>query len=212
MKKTLYALVAVALAAVGLTACGGQPVTYTPAAAAWGNAGLHQCYMPLGVPQSSWQAIEQRYIASHYCQAGWTPIYMPQQTYMAYYPYWSSGVFYNHYLPASYRTVYVSYETNYGRTYHSQILSAERTATYKGSNGKTTTYNKIKTGGGTRSSFGTGTRCSAMRDALLQPKYQRRGGGGSFGGGSRGGGGIGGGSRSGSSGSRSGTSSGSKGC
>lgn len=208
MKKFVVALAASAMALFGLSACGGSNPTYVPSAAAWGNAGLGQCYMPLGVPQSAWQAIQQQYITNHYCQPGWTPVYMPQSTYMAYYPYWSSGVFYNHYLPVTYRTSYVSYETGFGRQYHSQILTAERTATYKGSNGKTTTYNKIKSGGGSRSSFGTGgTRCSAVRDVLLQPQYQTKGGGGGFsGGGSRGGGGYsGGGSRSGSSGSRSGS-------
>lgn len=207
MRRLAATLLAAVCIATGVSACSSQPTTYVPAAAAFGNAGLGQCYMPLSVPQSAWQAIEQQYIARHWCSAGWAPVYIPQSTYMAYYPYYSSPVFYSHYIPSVYRTSYVSYERGFGTTYHSQILTAERTATYKGSNGKTTTYNQIKGGGGTRAKFGGGTRCSAVRDALLQPKYQARGGG--SGGGSRSGS-SGGGSRSGSSGSRSGSGSGSK--
>lgn len=195
----------VAATLMGAAACGGSNPTYAPVAAAWGNAGLSQCYMPLGVPQTAWQAIEQQYIAHHYCQPGWTPVYMPQSTYMAYYPYWSSSAYYGYYLPSPYRSSYIVYERNFGTQYHSQILTAERTAVYKGSNGKTTTYNKISTGGGTRAKFGSGTRCSAVRNVLLQPQYQARG----TGGGSRSGGGTSGGTSRSGGGTRSGSGSGS---
>jgi hypothetical protein len=202
MKKFVTTLVLVALGVVGLAGCGQGNTSYVPAAAAFGGNG--QCYMPMQVPQTAWQAIEQQYIAQGWCQSGWTPILIPQQTYMAYYPYYSSPAFYTHYVPATYRTSYVSYERSFGTTYKSQIAAAEKTATYKGSNGKTTTYNKIKTGGGTRTSFGSGTRCDVMRDSLMKPQYAKRGSGGHIGGGSRGGYSSGGGSRTGSS--RTGTS------
>lgn len=210
MKKFVVGLVMVAMASLGLAACGGSHnVAYTPAPAAFGSSALGQCYMPLSVPQSYWQSIEAQYIHNGWCHAGWTPTYIPQSTYMTYYPYYSSGAFYTHYIPVGYRTSYISYERNFGTTYRSQISTLDRNAVYKGSNGKTTTYNNIKSGGGTRSSFSSGgTRCSAVRNALLQPKYQAKGGGGggSSGGGSRGGSTSGGGSRSGS-GSGSGTTS-----
>lgn len=214
MKKFAAVLIAGVIGIFGLSGCGGnQPVAYTPSLAAFGGNG--QCYMPLSVPQTYWQSIEAQYIHNGWCHAGWTPVYIPQSTYMTYYPYYSSGAFYTHYIPVGYRTTYVSYEHNFGTTYRSQIATLDRSAVYRGSNGKTTTYNQIKSGGGTRSSFSSGgTRCSAVRYALLKPQYQKRGGGGGFsGGGSRGGGFSGGGSRSGgSSGSRSGTSSKTGGC
>jgi hypothetical protein len=212
VKKFVVGLVMVAMTSLGLAACGGNPnVAYTPSLAAFGNSTLSQCYMPLSVPQSYWQSIEQQYIQRGWCHAGWQPTYIPQNMYMTYYPYYSSPVFYNAYIPVAYRTSYVSYERGFGTTYRSQIATLDRTAVYRGSNGKTTTYNQIKSGGGSRSSFGTGgTRCSAVRNALLQPKYQTKGGGGFSGGGSRGGTTSGGGSRTGGSRSGSGSGSGSK--
>lgn len=211
MKKAFVTLVLAALGVTGLAGCGHGQTSYTPAAAAFGANG--QCYMPLSVPQTAWQAIEQQYIHQGWCQSGWTPIYIPQQTYMAYYPYYSSPAFYTHYVPATYRTSYVSYERGFGTSHRAQIATATRTATYKGSNGKTTTYNQIKTGGGTRTSFGSGTRCDVMRGSLMKPQYAKRGGGGFSGGGSRGGGySSGGGSRTGSGTSRTGSGSHTSGC
>lgn len=211
MKKFVVGLVMTAMATLGLSACGGsQPVQYTPSLAAFGSSTLSQCYMPLSVPQSYWQSIEQQYIQRGWCHAGWAPTYIPMSMYETYYPYYSSPVFYNTYIPMGYRTGYISYEHSFGTTYRTQIATLDRTASYRGTNGKTTTYNNIKSGGGTRSSFSSGgTRCSAVRNVLLKPQYQNRGGGGGFsGGGSRGGGFSGGGSRSGSgTGSKSGTTS-----
>src|SRR4051794_35736576 len=114
----------------GVPACGNQQTHYVPAAAAFGGNG--QCYMPLSVPQTYWQQIEQQYIHQGWCHAGWTPTYIPMSTYETYYPYYSSGAFYNTYIPLGYRTSYVSYEHQFGTTYRSQIATLSKTATYKG--------------------------------------------------------------------------------
>lgn len=206
MKKFIVAAVAAALTMVGLGSCGSsQPTAYAPAA--YGQNGY--CYYI----NSPAEAVALQ--ASGLCPHSWVPLLAPLMWQQMYYPYYSSPAYYNHYVPVSVRTVYVSHERSFGSTYRSRISTLSKTASYRGSNGKVTTYNKISTGGGTRTTFGTktSTRCDVIRPALLKSKFQRGGGGGGgFGGGSRSsGGGYSGGSRSGSSStSRSGSSSGSR--
>lgn len=203
MKKFIVAAVAATLTMLGLGACGGgHPTTYTPAA--YGQNGY--CYYI----NSPAEALALQ--SSGLCPHSWAPLLAPLAWQQMYYPYYSSPAYYNHYVPVGVRTVYISHERSFGSTYRSQIATASKSASYRGSNGKVTTYNKISTGGGTRTSFGTktSTRCDVVRGALLKTKFQR-GGGGGFGGGSRSGGSSGGGTRSGSSStSRSGSSSGTR--
>ena len=56
-------------------------------------------------------------------------------------------------MPVRYRTVYVSRETTFGRTYHGRIVTLSRSATYRSSNGGTVRGTAIN--GKTR--FGSGT-------------------------------------------------------
>lgn len=197
MKRIVLSAIAAVMAVTGLSACGQGSTYYHPAA--YGQNG--HCYY-INNPA---EAIALQHAGL--CPNTWLPMQAPLAWQEMYYPYYSSPAYYNAYVPVGLRRGYITSEQSFGRTYHSAILTAERSAVYKSNTGKTTTYSKISSGGGTRTSFGSGTRCDVVSNALLKPQFQhpaKGGGGGGFGGGSRGG--YSGGSRSGSgSGSRTGT-------
>ena len=87
---------------------------------------------------------------------------MPLAWHETYWGFYSPPAYYNVYVPAATRTVYISHETTFHTTYSSQIATASKTATYKGSNGKTVTGPntaklKFSSGSGSTTSKGGGS-------------------------------------------------------
>lgn len=148
MRKTLFALMLV----VGLlTGCGrGHPVAYRPIAFGENN----QCYYVQNPAEVI--ALQQQGL----CDPSWAPAVMPSYWHMRYWNYYSSPAYYTVYVPAPSRAAYSTAERSWGSGHQAEISTAARQATYKGSNGKTVTAEKIgaaKFGGGAR--FGpTGTK------------------------------------------------------
>ncbi|MEV5710093.1 hypothetical protein [Actinoallomurus sp. NPDC052274] len=111
----------------GLVACHGEDVTYVPAA--YGVPG--HCYY-------AYSPDEVGYLyAAHLCPAGWVATPMPVWWHERYYRYYASPAYYTHYVPVRVRTVYVTSQRTFYRTYRVQIVQQSRYATYKGSNGRT---------------------------------------------------------------------------
>jgi hypothetical protein len=71
-----------------------------------------------------------------------------------YYPYYSSPAYYNVYVPARVRTVYVTRERSFGTTYRTQISARSKTATYRSSNGGTVKGSQVA---GSKARFGSGS-------------------------------------------------------
>jgi len=148
-------ILAVALAVflgVTLTGCSSGPAaTYAPAA--YGQNG--QCYY-LDDPYEA-----QQLLAAGLCPAGWVPAPMPLSWEEMYFSYYDSPAYYSRYVLVSHRTVYLSHEAAFHTTYASQISAASKSATYKGSNGKTVTGTtakmKFSTGSGSTSKAGGGS-------------------------------------------------------
>jgi hypothetical protein len=149
--RILAAALAVFLG-VTLTGCSSRPAaTYAPAA--YGQNG--QCYY-LDDPYEA-----QQLLAAGLCPAGWVPAPMPLSWEEMYFSYYDSPAYYSRYVLVSHRTVYISHETAFHTTYASQISAASKSATYKGSNGKTVTGTtskmKFSTGTGSTSKAGGGS-------------------------------------------------------
>ena len=139
--------VAVTAAAIGTaaTACGSSaPDTYAPAA--YGVPGY--CYY-IDSPAEA-VALE----AAGLCPSTWAPMLAPLAWQETYWDYYSSPAYYNSYVPAGYRTVYVQRETTFGRTYHTAIVTRQRTATYRSSSGKVVKGSNLPTG---KARFGSGS-------------------------------------------------------
>ena len=190
------------LLTVGLAGCGGgQPVQYAPAA--YGVTG--QCYYV----DSPAEAVALQ--AAGLCPSAWVPTLMPLLWHQQYYAYYSSSAFYGSYVGSSYRTVYISHSTTFQHSYSNEISAASASAKYKGSDGKTYTGNKIKSGSFSNGvkGFGGGKKCGL---AAPDMSVFTKGGGGSGGssGGSRSGGSYGGGTKGSGSGTKGSGTSGSK--
>lgn len=147
-RRLTAALITALIVGAGLTACGGSDsnVSYAPAAYGEVVGGVGHCYWD----DDPYEA--QQLLLDGSCPTGWVAYPMPLTWHESYYGYYSSPVYYNRYVIASHRTVYVSHETTFHTTYSTQITTASKTATYKGSNGKTVTGPKtgtVKFGGGT---------------------------------------------------------------
>jgi hypothetical protein len=139
--------------AVLLAGCGlsSQPVAYAPAA--YGVPG--HCYYV----NSPAEALALR--AAGLCPSSWAPTAMPGYWLDEYYAYYDSPAYYNTYVPRAYRTIYIHTETRYYSAHRATILTAEKSATYRSSSGRTvkgaTITSKARFGSGT--SFGqTGAR------------------------------------------------------
>jgi hypothetical protein len=143
--RPLALAVMIAATAATLTACGGsgQPVTYAPAA--YGANG--QCYYVDSPAEAI--ALERAGL----CPPSWHPAPMPVSWLEEYYPYYDSPAYYDTYVPARVRTVYVTRQRSFGASHRSAITTLTRKATYRGSNGSTVRGTKL--GGKTR--FGSGT-------------------------------------------------------
>lgn len=138
-----FGLIAALLVSV-MAACGnGRSVAYRPVSMGENGMCYYDTYadeVPLLIQQGM-------------CQPGWIATPMPLFFHYRYYNYLSSPLFYNRYVPTQYRTVYVRNETSFGNSNRSSISAEAPKATYKGSNGKTVTADKIgaaKYGGGAR--------------------------------------------------------------
>lgn len=211
MRKIAMLLVGL-VAILGLsTACSSSPVTYQPVGygPTWnGNQYCGWLESPLECQNSG---INQLYWGQMgYTQpVGYVPGYggsLASSLFywnLAYSPWYSSPRYYNTYVPASYRTVYVQHNTTFNHTYATQTKAAASTATYKGSNGKTVSGTKVKTSQlkPAKNNGGSGgtKKCGAGLSLVDQGISTKIGGGGSSGGSSGGGshGSSGGGSKSG---------------
>ena len=147
--KIITAAAALAVTATMAAACSSQqaPLTYAPAA--YGVPG--HCYYV----DDPAEAVALR--AAGLCPASWAPALAPLAWQETYWDYYSSPAYYNVYVPARIRTVYVQRETTFGRTYRAAIVTRSRTATYRSSSGSVvkggTLTGKTRFGSGT--SFGT---------------------------------------------------------
>lgn len=148
-RKLAAAAVLAAITAGSAAACGtSSPVTYQPAA--YGANG--QCYY------DEYPAEAAALLASDACQPGWVPAPMPLAWQLMYYPYYSSPAYYGRYVPAGYRTVYVSHETTFRAQHAAAITTASKNAAYKSSSGKTVTG---KTVAASKARFGSGSVSTA---------------------------------------------------
>ena len=179
MRKLLLPLLAAALTLGGVAACGHDDVTYTPAA--YGENG--HCYYVEDPHEVDTLWSDGR------CDRSWTPTLMPIFWHEMYYPYYSSPAYYNRYVPVATRTVYVQHSTTFYTANKSAILTAEKQATYRGSDGKTVKGNKVaptRFGGGSRTS-GSGSRTNCGMAPISGAGVLVKGGGGGSRGGSSGG-------------------------
>lgn len=137
------AVLVTAALAVG---CSSQPLTYAPAA--YGANG--DCYYV----NSPAEAIALQ--AAGLCPRSWVPTLMPVVWEDEYYSYYDSSAYYDTYVPARVRTVYVRTETTFGKTNRTAIASRSKTATYRTSTGMTVKGTQVtsKTQFGSGKSFG----------------------------------------------------------
>jgi len=151
-KRRLLAAALAVAAVLPLAACGGYneaagAVTYAPAA--YGVSG--HCYYVNSPAEVT--ALE----AAGLCPRSWAPALMPTAWEDEYYSYYDSPAYYDTYVPARVRTVYVRTETTFGKSNRTAITTRSKTATYRTSTGKTvkgtSVTAKAKFGSGT--SFGT---------------------------------------------------------
>lgn len=150
MTRRIAALTAgLLIAAAALIGCSHPaPVSYAPAAYGEVVNGVGHCYWD----DDPYEA--QQLFASGLCPAGWIATPMPLYWHQQYYSYYSSPAYYNTYVIASHRTVYVTHETTFRTTYATQINTASKAATWKGSNGKTVSGAKVDTA---KMKFSTGS-------------------------------------------------------
>lgn len=148
-KRIAVLIAALFAAAAALAGCSHPaPVAYAPAAYGEVLHGAGYCYWDDDVYEA------QQLFAQGLCPAGWVPAQMPLYWHERYYSYYSSPAYYNTYVIASHRTVYVTHETTFRTTYSSQITAQAKTATWKGSNGKTVSGAKVDTA---KMKFSTGS-------------------------------------------------------
>lgn len=148
--KRAVTAAAVLMAATGATAgCSSDagPLTYAPAA--YGVPG--HCYYVNSVAEAV--ALQ----AAGLCPRSWAPTIMPVAWEEEYYSYYDSTAYYDTYVPARSRTVYVQRETTFGHANRTAIAVRSKTATYKSSSGTTVKGSQVtgKTKFGSGKSFGT---------------------------------------------------------
>jgi hypothetical protein len=146
LKSKLMALTAVAgtTGAVLLTAACGQPgaVSYYP--------------MSFGVPGHCYYVSTPAEVialrGAGLCPASWLPTPMPLSWEEEYYSYYDSSAYYDTYVPAASRTVFVTRMMSFGGGHRSQISTLSRSATYRSSSGSTVKGTQIAG----KSRFGSG--------------------------------------------------------
>ncbi len=152
---------AAALAAGALAACSNDDnsdQSYTPAAYYQTVGNVYECYYTTTTQEA------YSLIAAGLCPAGAIPTQMPLSWEEEYWDYYSSPVYYNAYLPVSYRSTYTHVTiVHFSSTYRTQIKTASARAVYKSSSGGTVAGSKVNTkqfgsGSRTTTSYGGGSR------------------------------------------------------
>ncbi len=134
-----------AAAVTGCSAATG-PVTYAPVA--YGISG--HCYYVNDPAEAV--ALE----AAGLCPRSWAATPMPVAWEEEYYSYYDSPAYYDTYVPARVRTVYVQRAATFGSRNHAAIVTRSKTATYRSSAGGTVKGTQVtsKTKFGSGKSFG----------------------------------------------------------
>ncbi len=144
---TAAAVIATAALAAGCASAPPVPLTYAPAA--YGVSG-HCYYVDDPAEVVALQA-------AGLCPRTWVPTLMPVAWEETYYSYYDSPAYYDTYVPARSRTVYVQRATTFGSRNRVAITTRSKTATYRSSSGGTVKgtqlTGKVKFGSG--KSFGT---------------------------------------------------------
>lgn len=133
-------------------------VSYAPAAYGVQAGNAFDCYYVYG------NAEVNALIARGYCPVGSVPTHMPDAYLNAYFSYYDSPAYYDTFVPSPVRSVYVSTYHTYYVQHTTVITTAAKSATWKGSNGKTvsgtsvnTAKMKFSTGSGSTSKMGGGS-------------------------------------------------------
>jgi len=154
-KKIIAGALTAAGLAAGLSACGSgwddsAPVTYAPAAYWQTVSNVRECYYLTSTQEA------YNLMAAGLCPAGSMPTPMPMSWEEEYWDYWSSPVYYNTYVPTSYRSHYTSVTIvtlNHSSSFQRGVSTLSSRAVYKSSTGGTVTGSKVST-----TSFGSGSR------------------------------------------------------
>lgn len=166
MKRAIFAII---ITGFILTGCAhSQRIAYQPTS--FGENG--HCYYV----DSPYEA--QELIRSGMCPSDWIPYPISPLFHQRYFNYYASPSYYRVYVPVASRSSYASSEKSWGSSNRTAIATESKTATYKGSNGKTVTADKIgvaKYGGGSRfgpvgTKFGGGSGRVTNSPAPASPK------------------------------------------
>jgi len=150
MTRRIAVLIAGLFIAVAtLAGCShAAPVSYAPAAYGVQAGSVYDCYYVYG-------AMEVDALIAHgYCPPGSVPTHMPDAYLNTYFSYYDSPAYYDVYVPSPVRTAYVSTYHTYYVQHTAVITTASKSATWKGSNGKTVSGAKVNTA---KMKFSTGS-------------------------------------------------------
>jgi hypothetical protein len=160
MTRRVAALIAgLFIAVAALVGCShSAPVSYAPAAYGVQAGSVYDCYWVYGAAEVD------ALIAHGYCPVGSVATRMPDSYLNMYFSYYDSPSYYDTFVPSPVRTVYVSTYHTYYVQHTAVITTASKSATWKGSNGKTvsgasvnTAKMKFSTGSGSTSKMGGGS-------------------------------------------------------
>jgi hypothetical protein len=115
--------------------------------------GVYQCYYvdnPVEV---------QTLMNNGLCPIGSVPTRMPESWLDQYFAYYDSPAYYNTYVPGPYRSAYIGTYHTYYVQHVSVINAAAKTASWKGSNGKTVSGSQVDTA---KMKFSTGSGSNSM--------------------------------------------------
>jgi hypothetical protein len=150
VRRALATIAALSIALLALAGCGShRDIGYAPDA--YGESG--HCYY---VDDPSEVAT---LIATGHCPSSWTAAPMPTYWHARYSTYYDSTDYYNTYVPAPRRAVYVTHVTTFEKVHAADITRQAPSATYKGTDGKKYTGTQAaagRYGGGARSGGGGG--------------------------------------------------------
>lgn len=150
MTRRIAALIAgLFIAVAALAGCShSAPVSYAPAAYGQQVGSTYQCFYVYG------NAEVNSLIAHGYCPAGSVATRMPDAYLNTYFSYYDSPAYYDVFIPSPVRTVYISTYHTYYMQHTAVINTASKSATWKGSNGKTVSGTKVNTA---KMKFSTGS-------------------------------------------------------
>lgn len=184
--RPLMLLLAATLGALTLASCSsGQDPTYTPAAYYQTVNGVNDCYYAASPAEVT------SLIAAGLCPANSVAVAMPLTWDEEYFDYYSNPVYYDTYMPVSYRSHYTSVTiVTFKSRYSAQITKMSSKAVYKSSAGGTVSGSKVNTkyfGSGSRTtkSYGGGSRSGSSGTSKSGTSSGSRSGSRSYSGGSR---------------------------